>query len=240
VRRVPFSLVPAIDLTANRLGLLTPDGPVPHDGFGGDPLAAADAFVAAGATWLHVVDMDRAFTGTARSGDAVRQIVSRGVRVQLSGGIRTVADVDAARATGAARIVLSSSALADEDAVAELLRPRQDDLVIGIEVVEGRIRPRGAAAVDLDLMSTLGWFRTAGVGAFLVTAVSRVATGVGPDLDLIRRAVRSGVATMAAGGVASIADLQALRDAGAAGAVVGRAALEGSLDLSAAFAWARA
>jgi phosphoribosylformimino-5-aminoimidazole carboxamide ribonucleotide (ProFAR) isomerase len=105
-------------------------------------------------------------------------------------------------------------------------------------VTGGRIRSRGADPVDLDLMQTLGWLRGAGAGAFLVTAVARVGTGTGPDVELIRRVARRGVTTIAAGGVTSLDDLRALRASGAVGAVVGRAAVEGRLDLPAAFAWA--
>jgi phosphoribosylformimino-5-aminoimidazole carboxamide ribotide isomerase len=88
-------------------------------------------------------------------------------------------------------------------------------------------------------MGTLGWLAlTPGVTSLLVTTVTRVGGLAGPDLDLVRRVMRRGFPVLAAGGIASIDDLQAVRDAGAAGAVVGRAALEGALELEAALAWA--
>jgi phosphoribosylformimino-5-aminoimidazole carboxamide ribotide isomerase len=237
---VRFSVLPAIDLTRGGLGVLTPDGPTRLDAYGGDPLAAAEAFRDAGARWLHVVDMDRAFTGEARDIGAIRAIAQlEGVRIQASGGVRTAAHIDELRDAGAARVVLSSAALADAAAVEEILaRAVPDELVVGIEVTEGRIRSRGADTVDLDLMPTLGWLRGSGAGAFLVTAVARVGTGTGPDVELVRRVARRGSATIAAGGIASLDDLRALRESGAVGAVIGRAAVEATLDLSAAFAWA--
>jgi phosphoribosylformimino-5-aminoimidazole carboxamide ribonucleotide (ProFAR) isomerase len=239
---VPFSLLPAIDLTGGRLGLYTADGPVPVDAFGGDPLAAARSFADAGAGWLHVVDMDLAFTGSSVNLDTIRSIAAvPGVRVQAGGGVRTNAEVEALRSAGAARVVLSSASLGDEAGVSGTLAAAPPGAVIvGIEVAEGRIRSRGSTAVDLDLMATLGWLRGVGVAAFLLTAVTRVASEAGPDLELIRRVARTGVPTMAAGGIASVEDLRAAREAGAVGAVVGRAALDGALDLSAALAWARA
>jgi phosphoribosylformimino-5-aminoimidazole carboxamide ribotide isomerase len=94
--------------------------------------------------------------------------------------------------------------------------------------------------VDLELASTLGWLSGAGAETLLVTAVDRVATITGPDTALVRRVARSGLPLMAAGGIRSLADLEAVRDAGASGAVVGRSALEGSLDLAAALAWSAA
>jgi phosphoribosylformimino-5-aminoimidazole carboxamide ribonucleotide (ProFAR) isomerase len=237
---VPFSLLPAIDLTNGRLGVFTSDGPMPLDAYGGDAVAAAVAFREAGARWLHVVDMDLAFTGQARGIETVRAIAGLdGVRLQASGGVRTATDVETLRAAGAARVVLSSGALVDEPAVAEMLaRARRDELVVGVEIAEGRIRSRGADPVDLDLMSTLGWLRGAGAGSFLVTAVVRVGTDGGPDVASIRRVVRTGAPTFAAGGIATLDHLQAVRDAGAVGAVIGHAAAEGKIDLSAAFAWA--
>ena len=90
----------------------------------------------------------------------------------------------------------------------------------------------------MDLMSTVGWLHAAGAPAFLVTSTGRVGRLEGPDVGTVRRVARAGLPTLAAGGIRWLEDLRALRDAGAAGAVVGRAALEGRLDLGAALAWA--
>jgi len=235
---MPFSVLPAIDLWEGRLALLTRDGPEPSDAFGGDPIAAAEAYIAAGARWLHVVDMDLAFRGEPANAEVIRSLCARGRHVQASGGVRTASQVDALRGLGAARVVLASAALTDEDAVLEIVgRSRPGETVVGIEVADGRIRARGAA-VDLELASTLGWLSAGGAEALLVTAVDRVATIGGPDTALVRRVARAGLPVMAAGGIRSLADLEAVRDAGASGAVVGRSALEGRLDLAAALAWA--
>jgi phosphoribosylformimino-5-aminoimidazole carboxamide ribonucleotide (ProFAR) isomerase len=86
----------------------------------------------------------------------------------------------------------------------------------------------------------VGWLAGAGAPAFLVTATRRAGGLEGPDVEVVRRVARAGRPTLAAGGIRSIDDLRALREAGAAGAVVGRAALEGRLDLDAALAWAEA
>ena len=235
---MPFTVLPAIDLWEGRLALLTGDGPAPSDAFGGDPLAAAAAYVGAGARWLHVVDMDLAFRGELANADLIRALCAAGgARVQASGGVRTAAQVEELRSLGAARVVLASAALDDEDAVVEIVgRSRPGETVIGIEVADGRIRAR-AADVDLELASTLGWLTAAGAEALLLTAVDRVATIAGPDTALVRRVSRAGLPLLAAGGIRSLADLEAVRAAGASGAVVGRSALEGSLDLAAALAW---
>ena len=101
----------------------------------------------------------------------------------------------------------------------------------GIEASGDRILSRGQDTVDLDLVPTLGWLTAAGADGFVVTAVDRVSEGTGPDTSLIRRVVRSGRAVVAAGGIATPEHLTSVRSAGASGAIVGRAALEGSLDL---------
>ena len=235
---MPFTVLPAIDLWDGRLALLTPDGPAQSDAFGGDPIAAATAYVAAGARWLHVVDMDLAFRGEAANADVVRALCALdGPKVQASGGVRARGQVDELLALGAARVVVSWAALVDEDGLLEIVgRSRPGETVIGIEVAGERIRPRGADA-DLELASTLGWLRAAGAEALLVTAVDRVATVAGPDTAVVRRVVRAGLPVLAAGGIRSLADLDAVRSAGASGAVVGRSALEGSLDLAGALAW---
>ncbi len=150
--------------------------------------------------------------------------------------MRTAEEVRALFEAGATRVVLGSAALADEHRATALLSAEGPRLVAGIEVDEGRIRSRGRDPVDLPLMETLGWVIPAGASALLVTSVARVGERTGPDIELVRRVVRAGRPVLAAGGVSSLLDLRDLRAAGAAGAVVGRAALDRSLDLSAAIA----
>jgi phosphoribosylformimino-5-aminoimidazole carboxamide ribonucleotide (ProFAR) isomerase len=231
-----FEVIPAIDVSDGALAIFTPAGPAASRAFGGNPFAAAEAAVAAGAKWIHVVDMDLAFRGEARNLEVVAAIASLPVAVQAGGGVRTADDVRALFDAGATRVVLGSAALADERRATVLLAAEGPRLAVGLEVNEGRIRSRGRDPVDLPLMETLGWVVSAGPSALLVTAIARVGERAGPDLELVRRVARAGRPVLAAGGVASIADLHDLRAAGAVGAVVGRAALEGSLDLSAAIA----
>lgn len=229
-----FEVIPAIDVSDGALAALTPAGPRPVEAFGGDPLAAAQAAVVAGARWLHVVDMDLAFRGEARNLEVMAEIASLPVAVQAAGGVRDAEEVRALFETGATRVVLGSAALADEHGTTALLSAEGPRLTIGIEVAEGRIRSRGRDPVDLPLLETLGWVVSAGGASLLVTSVDRVGARGGPDLELVKRVGRAGRPVLAAGGVASIADLLDLRAAGAAGAVVGSAALDGSLDLAAA------
>jgi phosphoribosylformimino-5-aminoimidazole carboxamide ribonucleotide (ProFAR) isomerase len=239
---VAFIVLPAIDVAAGRLGLWSSSGPAGLDAYGGDPVAAARAFAEAGAAWLHVVDMDLARTGSPANLEVVAAIAEAlpNVRIQTSGGIGTAEVARLYRHAGAERFVLASSALVDPDGTMELLAGSVGHVLVGVEVEDGRIRGRGRARVDLDLMHTLGWLASAGAPGFLVTAVARVGAGEGPDLALIRRVARVGLPVVAAGGIASLEDLRAVRDAGAGGAVVGRAALLGELDLPAAFSWAAA
>ncbi len=231
-----FEVLPAIDVADGRLATYTPHGPAPIESHGGDPIAAARSHVDAGARWLHVVDIDLAFGGTIRNLDVVRAIAELGPPVQASGGIRTVDDAQAMLDAGARRAVLGSGALGDEATVVEAMRRFAVRLVVGVEIDEGRIRSRGAEPVDLPVAETLGWLVAGGAHAFLVTAVQRVGTLQGPDTATVKRVVRAGRPVLAAGGITSIDDLRSVRRAGAVGAVVGRAALEGDLDLRAAFA----
>jgi len=231
-----FEVIPAIDVSNGALATFTRAGPRTVEAFGGDPLAAAEAAVAAGARRLHVVDLDLAFRGEARNLETLVAIATLPAEVQAAGGARTDEDVRTFLQAGATRVVLGSAALADEARVTALLSAHGPALVVGIDVDGGRIRSRGIDPVDLPLMETLGWVVSVGAAVLLVTSIGRVGERTGPDLELVRRASRAGRPVLAAGGVASMEDMRDLRAAGAAGAIVGRAALEGSLDLAAAIA----
>ena len=107
-----FEVIPAIDVAGGRLASYSPAGPSRSQAFGGDPLGAARAYAAAGVVWVHVVDLDLAFEGEARNLEIVREIASLGLRVQASGGVREIGDVESMLAAGAGRVVLGSAALA--------------------------------------------------------------------------------------------------------------------------------
>ncbi|MDP9302513.1 MAG: HisA/HisF-related TIM barrel protein [Actinomycetota bacterium] len=239
-----FLILPALDVWHGHLALATTEGPRPAEAFDGDPVAAARAAVAAGARALHLVDLDLAYGGIQGLDVAAVRAVAPEAILQVSGGIGDAVTGRAYLDAGADRFVLGSSTLADDTGTLRALRDAGPDVVVGIEVEDGRIRARGAGRADetegLDLMSTLGWLHAARAPAFLVTSIDRVGGLGGPDVDLVRRVARAGRPTYAAGGVRSLEDLGALRAAGAAGAVVGRATLEGRIDLGEALAWAEA
>ena len=238
-----FLILAALDVWRGRLAVATADGPRSIEAFGGDPVVAARAAVEAGTRALHLVDLDLAYEGIPGLDVAAIRAVAPDATLQVSGAI---GDAEIGRAfldAGADRYVLGSSALADDRRTLLALRDAGAAVVVGLEVEDGRIRARGAGgneAGGLDLMSTVGWLHAAGAPAFLVTSVDRVGGLRGPDVDLVRRVARAGRPTYGAGGIRSLEDLRALRDAGAAGAVVGTAVLEGRIDLARAFAWAEA
>jgi phosphoribosylformimino-5-aminoimidazole carboxamide ribonucleotide (ProFAR) isomerase len=230
---VTFEILPAIDVAGGRLARFGADGLEPVEVFGGDPLAAAAAFVAAGAGWLHVVDLDLALTGEARNLGVISGIAGLGAKVQASGGITSSTSAEAAVDAGATRVVAGSAALADPSSLAALMERMGERLAIGIEVQGSRIRPRGAGE-HLPLAATLDWLGRTPAVMFVVTAVARVGLLRGPDLAAARAVIGLGRPVLVAGGVATLGDLRSLEAAGAAGAIVGRATLEGDLDLGAA------
>ncbi len=238
-----FHVMPAVDVAGGRLARLTADGPVPVEAFGGDPVAAAAAFVEAGAGWVHVVDVDLAFTGAASNLEAVRRIATLGVRVQAGGGLASPGAVEAVIAAGAARAVLGSAALADRGAVEALIERYGAALAIGIEAEGDRLRPRGRDVLELRVYEVLPWLADAGASRFVFTQVARVGGMAGPDIAGVAGVARAtGRPVIAAGGIASLDDLRALSSVvpSPEAAIVGRALYEGRLDLRAAVAAFRA
>ena len=229
-----FEVIPAIDVADGRLVRMSIGGPGVVEAFGGEPLAAAEAYAAAGARWLHVVDVDLAFEGVPRALDVVRGCARLGVGVQASGGVRDDGEAGWLLDAGAERVVLGSASLADPDRLAASLARLGERAVLGIESEGDRIRPRGRdAALDLDLAATIDAIAGLRPPRCLHTSVPRVGQRRGPDLEGLRAVLGAGVPVLAAGGIRSAADLEAVRGAGAEGAVVGRAALEREIDLAA-------
>lgn len=230
---MPFQLLPAIDVAGGRLCRMTAGAPVAVDAHGGDPIAAASAFVRAGVRWIHFVDVDLATTGTPRNLDRLRDVAELGVAVQASGGAATASDVEALLAAGAQRVVLGSAALADRETTEGLVSDLGERLCVGIEADGPTIRPRGRGE-ELPLWETLTWLADLDVRRFVLTEVGRVGRMSGPDLDGIWALARhTGRPVLAAGGIRDLRDLRAVAGLGepVEGAIVGRA-LQEALDLA--------
>jgi phosphoribosyl isomerase A len=239
---VGIEVIPAIDISGGRLARPTAAGVAPVDGaFDGDPLAAARAFVDAGARWLHVVDLDLAATGRAVNAGVLRRIARESARVQASGGIRSRDDVETLLAAGASRVVLGSGTLDDIEEVFRLVADYRDELAIGLEIEGGRVRSRGVAGLDLPLEETMDDLAAIAPPRVVVTALGRVGRLAGPDVPTLALvAGRLHCPIVAAGGIGSIADLDLVRSIdGVEAAIVGRAALESRLDVRAAIAAGR-
>jgi phosphoribosylformimino-5-aminoimidazole carboxamide ribotide isomerase len=201
---------------------------------GGDPAEAAERFVAQGARFLHLVDLDGAFSGTPTPGLVERITAAAGeTPVQVGGGYRTIAAVESALASGAARVMVGTAALAPAF-LAEAAPRLGDRLVVavdardGLVVADGWTRPSELPAAELGRACA-----GAGVRRRLVTSASRDGSLAGPDLELLESVIEaSGLPVLAAGGIASLHDLGRLRDVGCEGAVLGSALWSGRITLA--------
>ena len=225
-----MELLPSIDLRAGRVVRLHQGDFARETVYGEDPVGVARAFAEAGATTIHVVDLD-ASRRDGSNRDAILAVVGAvDVAVQVGGGVRDASLLDA----GVARVVLGSAAVDDPGLVARLGASHPGQVVVGLDHRDGEVRVRGWEEASgrrlLDLVSELA---LPGVGAFVVTDISRDATLAGPDLagDATLLAATE-VPVISSGGVGSLDDLRALAGlevAGRrlAGAIVGKALYEG-------------
>ena len=234
---MPLEVIPALDVAGGRLVHVVGSAEVAAAAFGGDPMAAAEAFVGAGAARLHVVDVDLARSGEAGNADVLAAVCGLGVPVQASGGVRTAEQVDALLAGGADRVVLGSAALHDRGGAERLVRRFDDRLVVGIEADGDTVRARGTD-LELPLRDLLGWLAGLEVRRYLFTEVGRAGGLQGPDLEAIGAfAEHVPVPVVVAGGIRGVEDLRAIAalDGRVEGAVIGRALYDG-LDLRAVIA----
>jgi phosphoribosylformimino-5-aminoimidazole carboxamide ribotide isomerase len=198
-------------------------------------VAVAARFADQGATWVHVVDLDRAF-GEGENLALVRRIVAalRGrARVQLGGGLRTIERVREGLEQGADRVVIGTAAALDPAIVpAALAAAGVERIAVGIDARDGRVAIRGWTETSpLTAESLARRVVSDGVGTVIYTDVARDGMLTGPDIEGARRLQAAGARVIASGGVAGLEDIRAVREAGLAGAVVGRALYEGRFTL---------
>jgi phosphoribosylformimino-5-aminoimidazole carboxamide ribotide isomerase len=230
---VAFEVLPALDVLDGRCVRLRGGVRERITVEGGDPRAAAARFVAEGARMLHLVDLDGAFVGRPSPGLVERVIAAAGdVPVQVGGGLRTAAAVEAALAAGAARALVGTAATSP-DLLGELAAGFGPRLVVAIDARDGRVVADGwTRDSELAPGELARRCADAGVERLLVTATRRDGSLRGPDYGLLEDVLSCGVPVLAAGGIASLADLRSLRDLGCEGAVAGSAIWLGRFTLA--------
>ena len=223
-----MDLFPAIDLRGGKAVRLLQGDYAQETVYGDDPVALAESFAAAGAKWIHVVDLDAARTGDPVNRPVVAAVAAavRGrAKVQTGGGVRSVADAEALAAAGVARVVMGSAAIKDRTLVAAVFRIVP--VAVGLDHRDGDVALHGwTQGSGLNVMDLLDCYPDA--EAFIITNIARDGMLAGPDIDgLAAAAAASPIPVIASGGVSSLDDLRMLnRVPGLAGVITGKAIYE--------------
>jgi len=201
----------------------------------GDPLEAALQWQRDGAEWIHLVDLDAAF-GRGSNRDLLARVVAAvDVKVEMSGGIRDDASLEAALSTGATRVNVGTAALENPDWVRAAIAKHGDRIAVGLDVRGTTLAARGWTQDGGELFDVMARLDADGCARYVVTDVRRDGTLTGPNLDLLRSVCeRTDRPVVASGGVSTLDDLRALaqlRASGVEGAIVGKALYAGAFTL---------
>jgi len=239
VKMMPlFELIPAIDLLDGHCVRLSQGKYDEATIYGDDPAAVAAEFARHAIRRLHVVDLDGAKAGEPRNRSSVERIVAAvgDIPLQLGGGLRDLASIEASFDAGVDRVVLGTVALRQPELVREAARRFPERIAVGIDAVEGRVAVEGwLEASDVGVAEVAKRFEDAGVGAIIYTDISRDGMLTGPNLEAtVELAESVEIPVIASGGVASEEDVlraAALAPRGISGVIVGRALYTGAVDL---------
>ncbi|MFB6078754.1 MAG: 1-(5-phosphoribosyl)-5-[(5-phosphoribosylamino)methylideneamino]imidazole-4-carboxamide isomerase [Halarchaeum sp.] len=235
-----FEVVPAVDVQDGEVVQLVQG----ERGTGkryGDPVAAADRWLDAGARTLHLVDLDGAFEGERANADAIGAVVDAvgdDADVQVGGGIRTFADARDLLEVGVDRVILGTAAVENPDLVAEIADVYPDGVLVSLDAKDGEVVVSGwTEGTGLDPAEAAEKYADLGAAGILFTDVDVEGQQTGVRADVVSRVADAvDIPVVASGGVATVEDVVALRDAGAAAAVVGTALYEGNFTLEEASA----
>lgn len=238
-----FHLYPAIDLKAGQVVRLKQGRMADITIYESDPARVAARWSAAGATWIHAVDLDGAFTGLPGNLPAIQAIckAAGAASVQVGGGVRSMEAVEALLRLGVSRVIIGTRALEGDLVARAVERFGPDRIAVGIDAREGLVATDGWVTLSnvtaIDLARQVG---EAGVRQIIYTDIATDGMLAGPDFDGITAMARTGLQIIASGGIASLDDLRRLMAIpGVSGAILGKALYTGAIDLEEAMALCR-
>ena len=239
-----LELLPAVDVADGKAVRLT-QGEAGSETDYGSPVEAALAWIEAGAEWIHLVDLDAAF-GRGDNRAVIGEVVAAAssVKIELSGGIRDDASLEAALAAGATRVNLGTAALENPEWTERVIAKFGDQIAVGLDVRGTTLAARGWTQEGGDLFEVLARLEAAGCARYVVTDVTKDGTLRGPNLELLRQVMQhTDKPVVASGGISSlddIRDLRALVGLGLEGAILGKSLYAGKFTLQEALAIASA
>lgn len=229
-----LELLPAVDVKDGRAVRLV-QGELSQETSYGDPAEVALEFQAAGADWIHLVDLDAAF-GRGSNAELLAEVIGKlDIKVELSGGIRDDASLRKALATGCRRVNLGTAALENPDWTSQVIQEFGDRIAVGLDVRGHTLAARGWTQSGGDLFETLSRLDRDGCARYVVTDVAKDGTLQGPNLELLNEVCAATKApVIASGGISSLDDIRALVNlhaSGIEGAIVGKALYSGAFTI---------
>jgi phosphoribosylformimino-5-aminoimidazole carboxamide ribotide isomerase/phosphoribosylanthranilate isomerase len=229
-----LELLPAVDVKDGRAVRLV-QGELDRESVYGSPLEVALEFQAAGAEWLHLVDLDAAF-GRGENSELLASVVKAlDIKVELSGGIRDDESLRRALATGCTRVNLGTAAMENPEWTAQVISQYGERIAVGLDVRGHTLAARGWTKEGGDLFETIERLDRNGCARYVVTDVAKDGTLMGPNFELLKEVcAATKKPVVASGGISSIADIEGLaqlRSIGVEGAIVGKALYAGAFTL---------
>ena len=237
-----LELLPAVDVADGKAVRLT-QGEAGSETDYGSPLEAAQTWIDAGAEWIHLVDLDAAF-GRGDNRKVIQEVVDAcvGIKIELSGGIRDDASLEAALSAGATRVNLGTAALENAEWTEKVIARFGDQIAVGLDVRGTTLAARGWTKEGGELFDVLERLEQVGCARYVVTDVTKDGTLKGPNLELLRQVMeKTDKPVVASGGISTLEDISALRQLvplGLEGAILGKAlyakrfSLEQALELA--------
>ena len=231
-----LELLPAVDVAAGKAVRLTQGEAGSEEDFG-HPLQAAQDWISQGAEWIHLVDLDAAF-GRGENRAVIAEVVSNSgaVKIELSGGIRDDASLEAALALGASRVNLGTAALEDPEWTAGVIDRFGDKIAVGLDVRGTTLAARGWTKEGGELLDVLARLEEAGCTRYVVTDVTKDGTLRGPNLELLKMVMEhTDKPVVASGGISTLQDIRDLVELvplGLEGAILGKSLYAGRFTLT--------